>query len=274
MAVQPLESPRLLLAVLALIACPFAQGREDPPPSSAEQQRILDAIQDYADQYLANLPNFICDQVTHQYHAGRNPTRWRQGDVLTSKLVYAEGHEQRSLELVNQKPIRPGMRLRRMPLETQGEFGVLMASIFSPASHTSIEWKGWESVRGSRAAVFAFAIDAQHSTMSLTSDDLIKDTVPFHGTVYGDPKTGAIWRITDIETNLPRELHTKLISRVVDYGGVTIAAKTYLLPLQATIWLTSDSGNVRNELEFLNYRKFEAESVIKFASSDSPAPQP
>ena len=271
MAATPQASACVLLA---LLACPFGQSRQADQIDDAEKQRILDAMQEYANRYLAELPNFICDQVTHQYEAGRNPGRWRKGDVLTSKLMYAERHERRDLELVNQKPVRPGMRLRRVPLETQGEFGILMASIFSPESHTSIEWKGWESVGGSRAAVFAFAIDADHSTMRLTADDLVKVTVPYHGTVYGDPQTGAIWRITDIESNLPRQLHTELISRVVDYGKVSIGPKSYLLPLQATIWMTTNNGSVRNDLEFLNYRKFEAESVIKFASSGEPDSKP
>lgn len=275
MAAQPTGWPRVAqLCAFALLACPIAQSRQAGEPGDAEQQRILEAMQAYADRYLADLPNFICEQVTHQYQAGKKADRWRKGDVLTSKLLYADGHEQRHLELVNQKPIRPGMRLRLVPLETQGEFGILISSIFSPASRASVEWKGWESVRGARAAIFAFAIDAEHSTMRLISDDLIKITVPYHGTVYGDPETGAIWRITDAETNLPKELRTEKISRVVDYGHVSIGARTYLLPVQATIWMTTDVNSVRNDLEFRNYRKFEADSVIKFASADAPDPKP
>lgn len=274
MAARRPASARLQVLILALTACTLAQSRQAPAPGDAEKQRILEAMRSYADRYLAELPNFICDQVTHQYQAGRKAGRWRKGDVLTLKLLYADGHEQRDLEMVNQKPVRPGMRMRRVPLETQGEFGVLMGSVFSAASEAAIEWKGWETVGGARAAVFTFAVDAEHSTMRLSADDLVKHRVGYHGTVYGDPQTGAIWHITDTEENLPRELHTKMIRREVDYGQVAIGGKTYLLPVGASIWMTTDSGNVRNELEFLNYRKFEAESVIKFASSGAGDPKP
>lgn len=259
-----------LLAV-ALLACPAGKPAQTDSPDEAEQKRILEAIEDYADQYIAALPNFICDQITRQYHAGKKPDHWRKGDVLTSRLLYANGHEQRNLELVNDKPVRPGMRPWRVPLETQGEFGILVGSIFSPGSQASVSFKGWDTVRGTRVAVFAFAIDAQHSKMTLSSDDLVKVTLPYHGTVYGNPQTGAILRITDSETNLPKELRTEKISRVVDFDNVSIAGKTYLLPVQASIWMTTDANNLRNELEFRNYRKFEAESVIRFASADQPA---
>lgn len=232
---------------------------------------MLEAMRLYAGQYIANLPNFICQQVTHQYEAGRKPNRWHTGDVLTSKLLFSNGQEERNLELVNDKPIRPGVRRWRMPLQTEGEFGILLARVFSSSSQASFEWKGWDTVRGQRAAVFAFVIDAEHSTMTLRLSDLAKATVAYHGTVYGDPANGAIWRITDAATQLPKELRTKSISTTIDYDQISIGEKSYLLPVQATICMTTDNNNVRNELEFRNYRKFETDSVIKFASADEPA---
>jgi len=232
---------------------------------------MLDAMRLYAEQYVANLPNFICEQVTHQFEAGRKPNRWRAGDVLTSKLLFSNGHEERNLELVNDKPIRPGMRRWRTPLDTEGEFGILLSNIFSTASQASFTWKGWESVRGERVAVLAFAIDIEHSTVALTLDDLVKAVLAYHGTVYANPETGAIWRITDTADDLPKKLHTKSISRSIDYDRVLIGEKRYLLPVQAGIWAVTDTNNVRNELEFRNYRKFETDSVIKFAAADEPA---
>jgi len=225
----------------------------------------------YAGQYIANLPNFICQQVTRQYEAGRKPNRWHTGDVLTSKLLFSNGQEERNLELVNDKPIRPGVRRWRTPLQTEGEFGILLERVFSSSSQASFEWKGWDTVRGQRVAVFAFVIDAEHSTMTLRLSDLAKATVAYYGTVYGDPDSGAIWRVTDGATQLPKELRTKSISTTIDYGQISIGEKSYLLPVQATISMTTDSNNVRNELEFRNYRKFETDSVIKFASADEPA---
>ena len=240
-------------------------------PDSAAQERLLEAMRLYAGQYVANLPNFICEQVTRQFEAGRKPNRWHAGDVLTSKLLFSNGQEERNLELVNGKPIRPGMRRWRTPLDTEGEFGILIDRVFSAASQASFTWKGWEAVGGKRTAVFDYAVDAEHSTTAFTLVDLARAVVAYHGTVYANPESGAIWRITDIENDLPKKLQTKSVSRSIDYDRVLIGEKRYLLPVQASIWAVTDTNNMRNELEFRNYRKFETDSVIKFASADEPA---
>lgn len=258
-------------AAIALVACFAARGAQDTAPDSADQERMLEAMRLYAGQYVANLPNFICEQVTHQFEAGRKPNRWRTGDILTSKLLFSNGREERNLELVNDKPIRPGIRRWHTPLQTEGEFGILIDRVFSAASQASFTWKGWEVVRGTRTAVYDFAIAAENSTMTLRLSDLAKATVAYHGTVYGNPENGAIWRITNAATELPKPLRTKSIATTIDYDRVSIGEKNYLLPVQATIWMTTDTNNVRNELEFRNYRKFETDSVIKFASADEPS---
>jgi hypothetical protein len=261
-------------STLALFACFAARGAQDVPPDAEEQARILQAMRLYADQYIANLPNFTCEQVTRQFEAGRKPNRWRTGDVLTSKLLFNAGHEERNLELVNEKPIRAGIRHWHTALQTEGEFGILLDRVFSSTSQASFGWKGWDVVRGQRVAVFTFVIDAEHSTMTLQLSDLAKATVAYHGTVYGDPDNGAIWRITDGATELPRELRTQSIATDIDYDEVPIGEKRYLLPVQAIIWMTTDTNHVRNELEFRNYRKFETDSVIRFASAGEPASPP
>jgi hypothetical protein len=262
------------VVALGLLAGFAARAAQDAPPDTAEQERLLNAMRGYAEQYIENLPNFICEQVTRQYQAGRKPNRWHAGDVLTSKLLFSEGQEQRSLERVNDRPIRPGARPWRMPLQTEGEFGILLANIFSTASEAAFAWKGWEVVRGRRLAVFDFSIDVEHSTLILNRSDLAKATVAFHGTVYGDPETGAIWRITDAASDLPKEVQTRSISTAIDYHQVAIGEKSYLLPVQASIWVATEANNIRNDLEFRNYRKFETDSVIKFASADQTADPP
>jgi hypothetical protein len=257
---------------IVLLACFVASAAQEQPPDTTEQERILNAMRAYSEQYIANLPNFLCELVTRQYQAGRKPSHWRKGDVLTSRLLFSQGAEQHSLELVNDKPVRAGSRPWRAPLQTEGEFGILLANVLASASDASFEWKGWEVIQGKRVAIFGYSIDVTHSTLTLSLSDLAKATVPYHGTIYGDPETGAVWRITNAANDLPAEIQTKSVSTVIDYNPIFIGDKSYLLPVQASVSMTTDSNNIRNDLEFRNYRKFEADSVIKFASADEPAP--
>jgi hypothetical protein len=238
------------------------QGNETP--GVREQDRLLELMRQHAQQYVLNLPNFVCVQVTHQFEAGKKPTHWRKGDTLTSKLVFSNGREERTVELVNDRPIEGGNRRWRAPLTTEGEFGIMLERVLGSTSHASLVWSRWETVRGKRLAVFDYSIDREHSTLKLSLGEFTAAVIPYHGSIYADPATGAIWRITDSASDLPPELETNRISTTLDYGEVSIGGSIYLLPVGAVIYLTTDSRNLRNVIEFTKYRKFEAASRITY----------
>ena len=95
--------------------------------------------------------------------------------------------------------------------------------------------------------------------------------MPYTGSVYADPETGAVWRITDAATDIPAKLLTRAISTTIDYDEIPVGDKKYLLPVEAVVSLLLENKKVRNELEFHDYRKFEADSAITFGD---PVPPP
>ncbi len=254
----------LLLGAAFLSSPAGAQSDSADSPGTIDPNKLLDAMRQYADHYISNLPNFVCMQVTRQFEAGRKPTHWHKGDTLTSKLVFSQGREERTLELVNDKPARAGARRRPGPLTTEGEFGILLANVLGAGSDASLAWNGWDSLHGKRVAVFDYSIDKEHSTLRLSLSDLARGIVPYHGSIYADPATGAIRRITNSAFDIPPELQTRSISTTIEYDDVAIAGKTYILPVQATVWMTTETNNVRNEIEFTGYRKFETDSIITY----------
>jgi hypothetical protein len=233
------------------------------PPSGAEQDKLLDAMQAYAEQYVSRLPNFLCMQVTRQFEAGRKSKHWSKGDTLTSKLSFNQGHEQRTLELVNGKQVKPGRKRWRTPLVTESEFGTLLGQVLGD-NGTAFTWSRWDTLRGRRVAVFDYIVDKQHSTLTLSLSDLVKAVIPYHGSVYADPANGTVWRISDTSTEIPPALETREISTTVEYNEIQIGGAQYLLPLQATVSLLLDRKKIRNEIAFQDYRKFEADSEITF----------
>jgi len=249
-----------------------ADGASTPAPDTAAQQKLLTSMASYADQYVSNLPNFICLQVTRQFEAGKHPNHWHKGDVLTSKLIFNERQEDRTLQSVNDKPVIPGTKPWRTPLTTQGEFGILIGNIFAVRSDAAFTWRGWEVLRGKRLAVFDYSIDGAHSTLTLTRlNDLGQAVVPYRGSIYADADSGSIWRITESGFDIPPEVETKSISTTVDYAEVPIAGLSYLLPAHATVLLNTGSSNIRHEIEFKEYRKFEADSKITYVpNGDGP----
>ncbi len=241
-------------------------------PLSVEQQDVLDLARRYAQDYMSNLPNFVCRQVTRQFEAGRKADHWRKLETLGSRLVFSGGQEERTLETINDKP--PG-RVPRRPLQTEGEFGVLLSNVFGDSTKAVFSWSGWQTVRGKHVAVFDFMVDTAHSTLRLSLSDLARAVVPYHGSVFIDPESGVVWRITSSPFDIPPQIRTRSISTTIDYDSVTIAGRTHMLPVEASVALDTGSQNVLNRMEFVEYRKFEAESKITFSASDSdshPAP--
>lgn len=221
-------------------------------------------MRQYAEQYVSNLPNFLCVQVTEQYEAGAKPKHWRKGDTLTSRLVFNEGREQRTLQLVNNKPPKGAIRPWRIPLTTEGEFGMLLDRVLGSESGATFAWSGWETVDGRRVAVFHYAIDKDRSTLQLSLSDLDHAIIPYSGAIYGDPDTGVVWRITSTASDIPEELETRSISTVISYGGVPIGGANYLLPVEASVLVDTGSRFLRNEIHFTNYQKFETSSNITY----------
>jgi len=236
-------------------------------PEQAEQARMIEAMRNYADEYTAKLPNFICQETVSQFEAGRKPTKWRQGDTLTSKLIYNNGREERTLLAVNQKAVNGYNRAWRRPLTTAGEFGMWLGNIFDPVTQAKFTWAGWEDLRGHHMAKFDYAVSQEHSTLSLSLSDLAKAVVAYHGTVWGDPQSGEVWRIETQADDIPAKVRTRSTATTIDYDSVPIGGKTYLLPVKAVVMMATDTNHIRNEMLFADYRKFETESTIKFGDA-------
>jgi hypothetical protein len=231
---------------------------------------MLAAMRDYAADYTAKLPNFICQEVVAQYQAGRKPTKWHQGDTLTSKLIYNNRKEERTLLLVNNQSVAGNHRGWQRPLTTTGEFGELMIGILAPETAAKFTWAGWDDSHGRRLMKFDYAVAQEHAIISLSLSDLSHARIASHGSLLADPQTGAIWRITSAADDIPKEVHTKSSTTVLEYGQVAIGSNTYLLPVSAEVQMATDSNHIRNEMRFEAYRKFEAESTISFGEGSTP----
>jgi hypothetical protein len=264
-AVSPCPRVKFLVFALSSSMLTFAQT-----PEPATQDHLLDQMHLYAAQYVSNLPNFLCTQITRHLEAGKKSNHWHKGDTLVSKLSFNQGREERALDSVNGKPVDPSKGRRRPPLTTEGEFGILLSRVLGPESEAWFTWNRWDTLRGKRLAVFDFAVDKHHSTLSLSLSDLAKAVVPYHGSIYADPATGAVWRITDTATDIPPQLLTREISTTIDYDEIPIGEKKYLLPVEATVSAVLETKKIRNEMEFQSYRKFAADSAVTFGPEAKP----
>lgn len=263
-----------ILLSFFLATATVANGFQDPPPTPDQEKVILDNIAKFAERYVQTVPNLICLKTVEQYHSGKKAEHWKQLDTLQMRLSLVNGEEKVTLLAVNSTPLNQVRKGWVAPLTTADEFGSMLRNVMDPVSDAKFEWQGWETVNSHHVAVFKYSIDKQHSTVRLSLGDLEKAVLPYSGSIYADADDGTVWRISEHATEIPPQLHTSQLATTMDYEEVTISGQKSVLPVHATVVSHGDDGVRRNEITFSGYRRFAAESTIKFGTDDSPSQAP
>ena len=251
--------------------------KQDPPPSSEEQGRILDEVRETALAYTNNLPNFLCTQVTRRKAAPVNAIRhdgeppWQTMDTLTVRLSYFDQKEDYKLIMVNEKFTTQDYRTLGGATST-GEFGSLMKEIFEPHTETRFEWDHWGTLRGKRMLVFSYNVDQAHSGWGLDYERRQHIMPAYSGLVYIDNDLHVVKRITLEAQNIPGSFPIKKAMTILDYDFTDISGHEFLLPLKSTSEMSADGVLTLNELEFRLYRKYSTESDIKYDITPDPIP--
>jgi hypothetical protein len=249
-----------------------------PPPDSVTQQKILDQMKEYAMNYTSNLPNFICVEVTQQFIDPRSTENYRSLGKILARVQYKGGEESYDVYSINGKMQDKGsMSDVKGGAVSTGEFGSLMRSIFDPASSATFNWDHWGRLRGRLMAVFSYSIDSAHSTYRIhhgSDKDGEQIITAYSGLVYADADTGEVDRIKFEATDIPRSFPVKATNEILDYDLVDISGQKYVVPLSAKLFMKSEDGESKNDIEFRAYRKFGTESDIKYDMDEASKPLP
>jgi hypothetical protein len=239
-----------------------------PPPSSIRQEEIRQSMTDYALNYTKNLPNFFCVEVTRQYVDPNGGESYRNAGRILARVSYHEGQEHYGVYSVNSKLVDETSMEAVKTGGATGEFYSLMKSIFQPESQTEWGWDHWATLRGRRMAVFNYLVDSAHSSYYIhygaDKDDDQRIVTAYRGLIYADPNTGEIARIKFEAVDIPRSFPVKETSEILDYDLVDISGQQFVVPLAAKLFMKAGRESSKNEIEFRNYRKFEAGSTIKY----------
>ena len=267
----------------AKLVMPEMKPAPIPPPSSEEQAAIIDEVREYALNYSKTLPDFICTQVTRRYAApapgtkygvtaGSDPS-WYSLDTLTIKLSYFEQKEDYKLILVNNTMTTQDYKTLGGSTTT-GDFGSMMREIFEPATQAKFEWDHWGTLRGRRVMAFSYRVAQSRSQWHIVYDKKLDIVPAYHGLVYVDKETRQVMRVTLDAQDIPAGFPVRRAETTLDYDYQDISGHTFLLPLKSTTLMAASDYLTKNDEEFRVYRKYSAESDIKFDTNDVPAPLP
>ena len=272
------RSATLSTAVIA----PKEEGPKlPPPPSAAEQAEIIRDVREYALNYTKGLPDYICTQVTRRKQGGEPGSRYavrgaaepsfQTVDTLTIRLSYFEQKEDYKLILVNNTPTTRNYQ-DVGGATSSGEFGSMMREIFEPATRTSFDWDHWATLRGKLVMAFRYNVEQSHSQWAIDYERKEHIFPAYSGLIYIDKDLHVVMRVTLNADDIPPTFPIHLAHTILDYDYQDISGHEFLLPLKAQIEMSADGIRTRNETEFRLYRKYSAESEIKYDITPDPLP--
>lgn len=258
----------------AVLKKPAPPPPPPPPPSYDDQQTILNEAREYALNYTKSLPDFICVQVARRYYDPNGSDNYRHYDTVMTKLTYFEQKEKYELLSVNDRFTTASYETLGGTVSS-GEFGSMMKEIFEPSTDAEFHWQRWATLRGHRAHVYSYVVEQQNSKWSIydrQSNDRISPG--YTGLVYVDRDTRTVMRVTLKAEGIPPTFPVQEAEDRLDYDTVDISGHPFILPMMAEVHLRAGKINQKNDIEFHNYKKFSADTNLKFDNiSADPIPE-
>jgi hypothetical protein len=243
---------------------PGANASTLPPPPSVPVDDVIADARAAADSFLSEMPNFLVQQATTRYYSNGVPARWIATDVVTAEVRCVDGKEDYSNILINGTPAnRP---IEKTGAWSTGEFVTTLQDLFSPYTAASFVRHGEETIVGRAAYVYDFSVRQTGSHWVLVGPDGRHEAPPYTGRVWIDKERHGVLRMEQRSSAISSALPYDKAESTLEYGFVNIDGKSYLLPVhsenQACIRGRADC--TRNEIAFQDYRKFTAESNVRF----------
>src|SRR5689334_15119354 len=232
------------------------------PPVPDRHQELLVKTKEVSATFLQSLPNYVCQQTTTRYQS--ESKSWRALDLVSADLVYEDGKESyRNLQI-------NGKATKKSPQESgawsTGEFGTVLADIFSPATAADFHFVRNAIIAGLASSVFDFTVERSNSHWKISLPaEFIQPA--YKGSIWVDKKSGRVLRIEMQAREIPKDFPEDAIETAVDYQFVSLGApEKFLLPVHAEVLacFRGTSACEKNVIDFRNYHKFAGESTIKY----------
>jgi hypothetical protein len=259
----------VLLAGVYLAGMLRAQSPAEQSFVSPEGDSLIRRAADAALDFSGTLPNYVCREVISRFY-NRNGA-WHQLDTVETDLVYRNGLEDYRNITVN------GKRVTKKVEETGpwsiGEFGTVLRNLFVPETMTEFQFLKTSRFVGVDARQYSFSVKQERSMWRVHVEADSYEPA-YRGKIWIDPSNARALRIEMEATGFPADFPVDRAEITAEYGYVRLSGTAqFLLPVRAAM-LECQRGSTppvcfRNDIDFRNYRKFEAESSIQYSEVKS-----
>jgi len=248
-------------------APPGAAPAPPPPPKNiaplSDDQMIAEARAS-SEKFNADLPNYIADQATKRYYSNTWPASWKILDEVTAEVAYVDGKEDYRKVMIDGQP--SAAPIQRTGSWSTGEFGTTLENLMSVTTRAAFRRRGDDRIAGRPAAVYNYTVDQSNSHWVIVSPDDRRYSPPYEGAIWVDKETHRVLRLEMRTTSMPADFPYSKAESTLEYAFARIDQKSHLLPaLSENLACMRGSGTcTRNVITFRNYRKFTAESQVKW----------
>ncbi|HUB51177.1 MAG TPA: hypothetical protein VL986_03465 [Terracidiphilus sp.] len=286
---------------------PASEIVDEPAPTAAAQIEILDRTATYIKETLPRLPNFLAIRTTARFNVTTRQqldeqqrvselyqlTNWKpkvvQLGAMNGQILFFVGEWQfvvtyRDHSEVSEAQVGNNRHRPPLGLDTTGEFGPILTTVFGDARQGTISFNRWESGPGGKLAVFNYDVPKAKSNYLILNAETEKSETPaYYGELAIEPSTGTIERIT-LKAESTVSSVEQQSNMFLEYGPVEIGGETYTCPLHGVVYsqpkMVDASGNPApgaekeksapvylNDVTFSDYHLFRSQVRIL---SDNP----
>ena len=247
-------------------AAPTSRLGEDlPSGGTSHEDPLIRRAADATLRFAETLPNYICHQVISRSRRFARDRNWHLVDTVESDLVFEDGKEDYRDISVNGKPVDKGMQELGGARST-GEFASLLRMLFAPSTEAEFLFIKLTRIAGVDTHEYAFSVKEDRSQWTVHAGSRTF-RVAYTGSVWIDPTNARVLRIEMKASGLRPNAGLDMLETSTDYEYILLSSGSpYLLPVRATFssCVGITYGCVQNDIEFRNYRKFEAQSGIEY----------
>jgi hypothetical protein len=243
-----------------------------PDPSDGEKKEVLRQTREWALNYVKSLPDFLClertDRSVDRHYQPGTEGSWSHEDTVTEKLTFFDHQEKYDLYMHDDTAVVNRNSDSLGGARSTGEWASLLGEIFEPSTNTGFRWVAWKAVRGKVAYEYQYQVDKENSHETISHGDREKIVAGFRGSVFIEKDTNVVLRVTVIP-DIPPTFPVQDVNQIVDYDYQTIGTQKFLLPYKSTVEMRDGQLGNKNDIQWLMYRKYSADTNLIFEDSDT-----
>jgi hypothetical protein len=252
------------MRIFSIVLTTVTAIRAQAPPDPTQLQELITRARASAMRYEGHLPDFNCTKVTDRWEDGSGTgNQWKKRDTLEEAVAFGRnGQTLMKVLKINGKPsTRSRGRLGGVTEDALLAGAIVPQGVFGRQAQAQLEWDGWQMRGDRRIAVLNFRAKGENYPDGKTRWEL-KVT----GKLFFDPSAGDVVRI-EVSQEGPPGYPFKESGWTMDYVPVVLSGRQLILPVNGVFHSLRGRTLFRNEIRYVDYRKYDTESSIRFEDS-------